>query len=542
MHTRVLRHAGRNAICACGRNRMVLWMTFALAGLWLFACATVAAQLSPKQAGGKQIYTQGIGRSARPIEAVLGGGSSRIPGRLMPCTSCHGPDGQGRPEGGVTPSNIRWDMLVRPLTSGERLARQRPAYDLTSVRRAISEGVDPAGNELGLTMPRFVMSQYDMDSLIAYLHLLGKEADPGLENDSIRIGTVIPEDGAMAATGSSFAGLLQAYFDDMNRQGGIYGRKIEFSILRATGNPYEVAALASSFVSSKRIFALVGLLPPMTEQAVDDALQRAGVPVITPFASGNDGDESSDKSEVFHLLSGLSQQTRVLVRFAREQFDGKRASVAVVFPDNDQQLADTVLQECHAQAFASVIPMKYSNLPAEAGRMVDSLHKAAVDGILFLGNGRELRELLLSAKELNWSPLVFQPGALAGGKVFDLPEEFSGRVYFSFPSLPSDIAAGSRNEYEELIREHGLKVTQPLLSASELATAKVLTEALRQAGRQLSRQKLIAALSAMYNFETGLTPPVTFGTTRRIGALGSYVMKLDLKNNTLLPAAEWMAP
>jgi hypothetical protein len=98
------------------------------------------------------------------------------------------------------------------------------------------------------------------------------------------------------------------------------------------------------------------------------------------------------------------------------------------------------------------------------------------------------------------------------------------------------------NEYESLIRDHSINVVQPLLSTSALAAAKVLAEGLRESGRQLSRQKLIDTLAAMYNFNTGLTPPVTFGATRRIGALGGYVVKLDLKKKTLLPVDEWMSP
>jgi ABC-type branched-subunit amino acid transport system substrate-binding protein len=524
-----------------GEGRAIT-LLFVFAGLWLLGPARLAAQLSPLQTRGKQIYSEGASRSKTPIEASLGGGTSLIPGRLMPCASCHGAEGQGRPEGGITPSNITWDILSRPLTSSDRLARRRPAYDSTSLRRAISQGVDPGGSELGLTMPRFRMSSEDMDSLVAYLRLLGQESDPGLDNSSIRIGTIIPEDESRAVAGGSFAGLLEAYFDDMNRQGGIYGRKIEFSILRIKGTPQEMAAAATKFVVSKKIFALIGSLPPPAEQEVDEALQGAGVPVITPFASAADGDGSSEKSQVFHLLSGLSQQTRVLVRFARELLGAPSAAIGVVFPQQEGQLADSVLRECRDQSFASVVPIKYSSFPADAGKAIDSLHRAKVDAILFLGNGRELHELLLSAEKVNWAPAILQPGSLAGSEAFDIPREFNERVYFSFPALPSDIGAGTRDEFEKLVREHGLKVTQPVLSAVTLATAKVLTEALRQAGRQLSRQKLITTLSAMYNFETGLTPPVSFGTTRRIGALGSYVMKLDLKNNTLLQVADWMAP
>lgn len=46
----------------------------------------------------------------------------------------------------------------------------------------------------------------------------------------------------------------------------------------------------------------------------------------------------------------------------------------------------------------------------------------------------------------------------------------------------------------------------------------------------------------MYNFETGFTPPITFGATRRIGARGSYIVKLDLKKKVLVPVDTWMAP
>lgn len=511
-------------------------------GLWLLAPGALTAQLSRQQVRGKQIYSEGTSPSKAPIEAVLGGGASRVPALLMPCASCHGADGQGRAEGGVTPSNITWEVLERPLTSSDLLARRRPAYDGTSLRRAILEGVDPAGNEFGPTMPRFRMSAADVDSLIAYLRLLGKESDPGLAATSIRIGTIIPSDGPLAATGNSFAALLQAYFEDLNRQGGIYGRKVEFTSLPAKGSSSQIAAAATNFVRDKNVFALVGILAPGAEREVEDAMERAGVPVITSFASGNDADGSSEKSKVFYLLSGLSQQARVLVRFAREHLEAPASAIAVVFPQREQQLGDSVVRECRAQSFASVVPVNYASLRSEAATVVDSLQKANVNAVLFLGDGRDLNDLLVSAKGVKWSPAIFQPGSFAGGDVFNIPQEFDQRVYFSFPTLPSDMAAEGLAEYEGLVRSHRLKVTQPVLSASALADAKVMTEALRKSGRRLSRQKLVESLSAMYNFNTGLTPPVTFGAARRIGALGGHVMKLDLKNKTLLPVEEWMAP
>jgi ABC-type branched-subunit amino acid transport system substrate-binding protein len=261
-----------------------------------------------------------------------------------------------------------------------------------------------------------------------------------------------------------------------------------------------------------------------------------------PFASVSASDESSDKSKIFYVLSGLSQEARVLVRFARHDMEKPASSIAVVFPKKDEELADAAVQECHTETFASILQMKYSDFPAEGPGLIDSLHRAHVDAILFLGDGKDLHQLLLTAKKANWSPVIFQPGALAGADVFDIPQQFDQQVYFSFPLLPSDIAMDGRHEYETLIQNNAVKVAQPLISTSALAAGKVLAEGLRESGRQLSRQKLVDTLAAMYNFDTRLTPPVTFGATRRIGALGGYVVKLDLKKKTLLPVDEWMAP
>ena len=97
-------------------------------------------------------------------------------------------------------------------------------------------------------------------------------------------------------------------------------------------------------------------------------------------------------------------------------------------------------------------------------------------------------------------------------------------------------------EYRALAVNYKLSTAQPALLFTVLASAKVLLEGIRMSGRQLDRDKFIATLSSMYGFNTGLTPPVTYGATRRIGALGAYIVKLDLKNKTLAPVGSWMVP
>jgi len=43
----------------------------------------------------------------------------------------------------------------------------------------------------------------------------------------------------------------------------------------------------------------------------------------------------------------------------------------------------------------------------------------------------------------------------------------------------------------------------------------------------LSREKLVTALEGLYEYDTGVTPGITFGPNRRVGAMGAYVLSID---------------
>jgi hypothetical protein len=89
-------------------------------------------------------------------------------------------------------------------------------------------------------MPRYRMTESDLSALVAYMRGLGEVHDPGLTSDTIRIGTVLPLSGPQAALGHDIESVLRAYFDEINRQGGIYGRKLELvsAWLRMASSPW----------------------------------------------------------------------------------------------------------------------------------------------------------------------------------------------------------------------------------------------------------------------------------------------------------------
>ncbi len=519
-----------------------IWKTSILKVLgvaWLFAPVLLPAQLTPAQAAGKQIYTQGTSPSGRTLEAILGEGSTRVPATLMVCANCHGTDGKGKPEGGVVPSEITWAKLISASRSADSLARRRPAYNIITLRRAIASGIDSAGHELGATMPRYRMPPQELTNLIEYLKILGREPVPGLTESSIRVGTIVPASGVLAASGQSSVALLRAYFDEMNRQGGVYGRQLELVVLEVSGTPVEVVRKADEFIRKENVFGIVGVMAPGAELELAELMERLNVPAIVTFASNSESHAAS-RTKSFYLLSGLSQQAQVLVKFASEHLQDRAARLALVYPENMEKTATLMVEQCRAFGLANLTQLKYSEFVPSA--VAQTLAQQNAGTVFFLGRGRELEDMLVAAAKLNWMPTVFQPGPLAGPDLPAIPAAFNERVFFSFPTLPSDLNPNAIAEYRTLAAKNKLASGQSASVLPLLASAKVLVEGLKTSGRQLDRDKFISTLSSMYAFNTGLTPPLTYGATRRIGALGAYVVKLDLKNKTLAPVDSWIVP
>ena len=83
----------------------------------------------------------------------------------------------------------------------------------------------------------------------------------------------------------------------------------------------------------------------------------------------------------------------------------------------------------------------------------------------------------------------------------------------------------------------------PRHTASQLAAfaaAKVFVAALTRAGKDLSRESLITALESLYDYDTGISPRITFGPNKRVGAAGAHILNIDLAEKQFPTAKGWI--
>jgi hypothetical protein len=166
------------------------------------------------------------------------------------------------------------------------------------------------------------------------------------------------------------------------------------------------------------------------------------------------------------------------------------------------------------------------------------LRGGSVDAVFWFAPARGLDQLYRAATSAGSYPFLFAPNVLTGPELLSAPPGFAGRIFCSFPTLPSDQTSAGRSELLKLAGE--APVSDAGFSRMALASAKLLVHGLQQAGKEVSRDKLVEILESLYDYNTEQTPAVTFTQNRRIGADGVHVVGIDLKRKTVILPSTWV--
>ena len=506
---------------------------------FLFVPLLAVAQPTEAQNRGKQIYFEGTSPSGGEITAVVGTEGVTLPASAVPCASCHGPDGLGRREGGVIPPDIRWSELTKVYGHVHEDGRKHQAFDEMSLARLIRSGLDPDFNKLDQSMPLYNMSVEDMDSLIAYLRFLEYDLDPGIGKDSIQVGTLLPLQGPQGELGQAMAQVMLAYLNEINQRGGVFGRKLELLAIPYGSSAESTLGNLRAAFEREGLFVLVGAYTVGLDEPILELLREQKMPMVGPFTL-NPGDAFIN-ADVFYIYPGFAEQAQALAEQAIAQMKGGKSKLVLVGPEGDDVdgLIAAVEERLSRDGKFEPQTLRYPRGNLDAATLAADLQSGDVDAVLYLGTQDEFEAMLDALVEQEHYPGIFALSAFAPMNLYDLPAAFNERIFLAYPTLSRDVSAAGRAEYQRLAQLHALPPGHLQGQVAALAAVKLLEEGLRRAGRSLDRERLAEALEALYRYDTGLTPPLTYGPNRRIGAMGAHVLVVDLVNRKTRPVGEW---
>jgi ABC-type branched-subunit amino acid transport system substrate-binding protein len=380
--------------------------------------------------------------------------------------------------------------LAHPSRRGNPGDRSRGAYTQALLIRAITTGVDAANNRLSPLMPRFALSLSDANALVAYLMRLGTLPEPGLDADTLVIGSVLP------TSDSPVGAVLQSYFDMINRGGGLFGRRL----LLQVAIPHEgetKGSVVTRIATEEAVFALLAPLIAGDERGAVSAANADGLPMIGPLTPRV---RAAPRSRyVFYLNGGAEAEGHALATFA-QQFTGTPKIV-----DDGTGLWTAV---------ADIAEGALADSSAGAQRVRLAAANAEDGPVLWFADSSLARSGVSPQQSVLLLPSALAADVLANGP--------PAQTFVAFSTGPADVTAEGAAE----LRALNVPAGRPAV-VQALAAAHVLVDALRRAGRDVTRERLVDALESLQADRTGLAPAVTFSPSQHIGSEGVWIVPLD---------------
>lgn len=145
---------------------------------------------------GQRMYLEGLRPNGEPISGKING-DIEISGENVICGTCHRRSGLGSSEGNSVVPGVTAELLYKPLTLPTSRPPDppvlRPAYTAETVRRAIREGVGASGQMLSNLMPRYDLSDSEIDVLAKYMRTLSQSISEGVTETEIHLATIVSD-------------------------------------------------------------------------------------------------------------------------------------------------------------------------------------------------------------------------------------------------------------------------------------------------------------------------------------------------------------
>jgi branched-chain amino acid transport system substrate-binding protein len=346
-------------------------------------------------------------------------------------------------------------------------------------------------------------------------------AEVGVTDTTIKIGMYGPLTGATSVYGYPINNGAIALYKEVNDQGGINGRKIEIVHEDDGCDPAKARAAVKKLIFSDKVFMIHGGSCSAAVVATREDIVEAKVPFMV-MAATLDAISAPPTKYVFTTALPGSGDGQVMVNFAKSIPGAKK--FAVVRHANEWADAKwkKVEETYKAAGLELVADAQLDAKATDATSAVLKIKSANPDVTMFLLYPGESAVFLRDAEKYGLKgPFL---GTSSVQDVLDLADRAGSKnavkdVYVvSF--LKGPVGSPELAKYTDIYKKQFPNDKLQSLSFYGMSGAITVITALRAAGKDLTREKFVAALEATKNGDAGPAfCEVTFGPDRRQGCL-----------------------
>jgi len=360
-------------------------------------------------------------------------------------------------------------------------------------------------------------------------------SDPGVTATSIKLGITVPMTGIASPGYNKIPGAMKAYFDYVNDNGGVNGRKITLVIKDDQYIPTTAVAKANELILKDKVFALVGTLGTASTKAISASTQLAkrGIPSLFVNTGFSGFADAKAYPTTFSILPSYQMEAKIMGKFLKEKYADKK--LALIYQDDDFGRDALAGFKQAGITFGTYIPYASGSqsLPATGAGWISKLKASGAEVTVLFGVSSASTAALANAYAAQYKT-QWVLGSVGGDAttIAATNKAYVPLLYgakgFSFAPAPTD----ATDEYIKLFQSI-YATAQPAQTfdnnvVAGMSNAFLAVQALKAAGSDLTRAGLIKTIETKgASFANPFLTPLGYSATAHVGATGYWIGTYD---------------
>jgi len=347
-------------------------------------------------------------------------------------------------------------------------------------------------------------------SILMVLILAGASAGPSAVQAAggVKIGLSAPLTGDWAEYGNDFKRSVTMVIDQINKDGGINGKKLELVVADSRGDAKESVLIAEKFVADPDIIAQIGDFSSSSTMAAAPVYEQAKMVQISPTASHQDWTKKGEF--MFRVVATQGYEGPYNARWAVN--DLKKKKIATIYINNDWGVDANKYFVAESRKLGAEIAAEEAFTPGEKdfNAIISKLKRLEPDLVYMPTFYADFTAIMNQAERARFKPTVLANSSLYSVKTLEMGGKAVEGTMIPVNYFSSDPRPAAQNFTKDYKALYGADPNQ--FAALAYDAAGLLTAALKAVGTD-SRAKVREGLLGLKGYE-GATGPISYAAGR----------------------------
>jgi branched-chain amino acid transport system substrate-binding protein len=328
-------------------------------------------------------------------------------------------------------------------------------------------------------------------------------AENGVSPDKVVFGQAAALDGPASALGQGMKVGLEAAFAEINKAGGVKGRKLELKSVDDGYEPTKSIEAAKKLLEEDKVFALIGAVGTPTAAATQPIATAAGAPFIGAF-TGAEFLREPHKPLVLNIRASYFQETEAMVE--RLTKDLGATKIAIMYQDDAFGQAGLAgvkkALDKRQMQLAGEGTFERNTVAVKAALL--SIKKAEPQAVIMISPYKPAAEFIKLARQIKLDA-TFVNISFVGSDALakELGAAGAGVVITQVVPFPKDAAIPVVGRYHASLKASAPDAQPGFVSLEGYLVGRAIAAALEKVDGDLTRQAMIEAVQKAGSFDLG---------------------------------------